>query len=284
MAIKFSENQVNLARKKYYGKLYFNHNLNFPKIIINKILIHIFRTKILIQNFKRKIFSFFIRIFKKRNENFDQLDFKLNLNESDLDKLSSKLEKNNFIFIENFFNDISYKQVLKYWPNINFFSQSSNILKSYSTGFSDMSDKKFNYYLGLKNLFTFIKSPDFERLINKLLKFENKKYFNYSIGLSMVGDNSYLAPHIDGVQTEKSKTYNFIFFIDGNNDNPLLSGGTGLYSDNNFEKPIFVPTTLKNSVLIYNSTSEFYHGFNFTNLNKKIYRKTINFQFFPKDQ
>ena len=41
-------------------------------------------------------------------------------------------------------------------------------------------------------------------------------------------NNSYLAPHIDGVQTEKSKTYNFIFFI-GNNSNPSLSGGTGLY-------------------------------------------------------
>ena len=98
----------------------------------------------------------------------------------------------------------------------------------------------------------------------------------------MVGNNSYLAPHIDGVQTEKSKTYNFIFFIDGNNSNPSLSGGTGLYSDNNFEKPIFIPTTLKNSVLIYNSTSEFYHGFNFTILDKKTFRKTINFQFFLK--
>ena len=29
----------------------------------------------------------------------------------------------------------------------------------------------------------------------------------------MVGNNSYLAPHIDGVQTEKSKTYNFIFLL-----------------------------------------------------------------------
>ena len=283
MAIKFSEKQVNLARKKYYGKFYFNHDLNFFKVIINKILIYIFKIKILVKNFKRKIFSIFIKVFKKRSEKFDQIDFKLNLKQSDLDQYSSKLEKNNFIFIENFFEDRSYKQILKYWPNINFFSQSSNILKSYSTGFSDMSDKKFNYFIGVKDLFKFIKSSEFEKSINELLKFEKKKYFNYSIGLSMVGNNSYLAPHIDGVQTEKSKTYNFIFFIDGNNSNPSLSGGTGLYSDNNFEKPIFIPTTLKNSVLIYNSTSEFYHGFNFTILDKKTFRKTINFQFFPKD-
>ena len=121
MAIKFSEKQVNLARKKYYGKFYFNHDLNFFKVIINKILIHIFKIKILVKNFKRKIFSIFIKVFKKRSEKFDQIDFKLNLKQSDLDQYSAKLKKNNFIFIENFFEDRSYKQILKYWPNINFF-------------------------------------------------------------------------------------------------------------------------------------------------------------------
>ena len=54
----------------------------------------------------------------------------------------------------------------------------------------------------------------------------------------MVGNNSFLAPHIDGVQATGSKVYNFIFFIDGNDSDPSLSGGTGLYLDNDFKKPI----------------------------------------------
>ena len=160
MAIKFSEIHVNLARERYYGKIYFNHNLNLFKAIINKILIYNFKIKILITNFKKSIFSFFIKIIKKRNEKFNQIDFKLNLNNLNLEHLSSKLKENNYIFIENFFNDDSNKHILKYWLNINFFSQSSNILKSYSTGFGDLSNKNFNYYVGIKKLFTFIKSSE----------------------------------------------------------------------------------------------------------------------------
>ena len=43
-----------------------------------------------------------------------------------------------------------------------------------------------------------------------------------------------------------------------------------------------VYSALKNSVLIYSSTNDFYHGFQFTKLPKNIYRKTVNFQFYPK--
>ena len=280
MSIKFSENQINLARKRYYGKFYFNNNLTFIKILINKILILFFNLRIITINFKRKIFSFFIKIFRKLIKNPKKINCQLNIKQSDLTKYSLDLEKNHFTFINDFFTDSSHKSLLENWPNINFFSQSSNILKFYSRGFT-----KFNNFDNqeLKKIFLFLKSSEFEKFINQLLQFEMKDYYNYSIGLSLAGNNSYLVPHIDGLQNTKSKTYNFIFFIDGNDSDPSLSGATGLYSDNNFEKPFFIPSTMKNSVLIYNSTSEFYHGFNFTRLQKKIYRKTINFQFFPKE-
>ena len=54
---------------------------------------------------------------------------------------------------------------------------------------------------------------------------------------------------------------NVIYFLLAGGANPENSGGTGIYKDNKFEKPIFVPNTLLNSALIYNSTQEFYHGF-----------------------
>ena len=61
MAIKISETQLNLARKKYYGKFYFTNDLTFIKVLINKILISYLKFKISIVNLKRKIFSFFIK-------------------------------------------------------------------------------------------------------------------------------------------------------------------------------------------------------------------------------
>lgn len=279
MSVKFSENQINLARKKYYGKLYFNDNLNIIKIIINKFLIILFKIRVLGINTKRKIFSFVLKIFGGKLKNLHKIECELNVNQSDLNRYSSDLEKKNYTFINNFLTDSSYKSLLKSWPKIDFFSQSSNILKFYSVGFKDINSFDNQE---LKKIFLFIKSPEFEQFINQLLKFENENYYNYSIGLTMAGDNSFLVPHIDGVQKTNSKTYNFIFFVDGNDSNPSLSGGTSLYLDNDFKKPFFTPSTLKNSVLVYNSTSEFYHGFNFTSLQKNIYRKTINFQFYPK--
>ena len=280
MSIKFSENQINLARKRYYGKLYFNDNLNLIKVLINKVLIILFKVRVFAINIKRKIFSFFIRIFGNQVKSPYKIECQLNINQSDLVKYSLDLEKKNFTFINDFFTDSSYKSLLKCWPKIDFFSQSSNILKFYSFGFKDINNFDNEE---LKKIFLFIKSSELEKFVNQLLQFEKENYYNYSIGLTMAGDNSYLVPHIDGVQKTKSKTYNFIFFIDGNDSNPSLSGGTGLYLDNDFKKPFFIPPTLKNSVLVYNSTAEFYHGFNFTNLQKNIYRKTINFQFFPKE-
>ena len=97
----------------------------------------------------------------------------------------------------------------------------------------------------------------------------------------MAGNNSYLVPHIDGVKSRLKKAYNFIFFLDGNDQNVSLSGATGIYKDNEFNKPLLIPSTLKNSLLIYKSTENFYHGFPLTKMPKNIYRKTINFQFLP---
>ena len=77
MSVKFSENQINLARKKYYGKLYFNDNLNIIKIIINKILILFFKTKVFTINIKRKIFSFFLNSLRVNLKVFTKLNVNL---------------------------------------------------------------------------------------------------------------------------------------------------------------------------------------------------------------
>ena len=98
----------------------------------------------------------------------------------------------------------------------------------------------------------------------------------------MAPNDSYLIPHVDGIGKYLNSAYNFIYFLDGNNKNTALSGATGIYKDNNFKEPLIIPSTLKNSLLIYESTEIFYHGFDFTKMPNDVYRKTVNFQFVQK--
>ena len=71
----------------------------------------------------------------------------------------------------------------------------------------------------LKNFYSFLQSVKFENFINEFFQFENLKFYNYSINSSMAGDNSFLIPHIDGVMKKKECCYNFICFVDGNQEN-----------------------------------------------------------------
>lgn len=40
------------------------------------------------------------------------------------------------------------------------------------------------------------------------------------------------------------------------------AGGTGIYKDNQFSNKIFEPSNLCNSLLIYKTDKDFFHGFN----------------------
>ena len=56
--------------------------------------------------------------------------------------------------------------------------------------------------------------------------------------------------------------FNFIYFVDGYENNLSSGGATGIYQDNEFKNPLLMPKTIKNSILIYNTKStNFYHGF-----------------------
>lgn len=279
MATLFSENQVNFARKTYYGKFYFvSKNLNIFMKVINKFLIYLLNFKVFLINLKR----YFLRNFIKKSflNKDDTIDIILSIKNTEIKKFSKKLKDEKYVFVENFIDDKSYNLILNKWPDINFFKQQNKIIKYYSTGFwfidgkfLESDQKKFKE---LEKLYYFINSSSFNSFVNNLLEFENLKFRNCTIKSSMAGNNSYLAPHIDGYI---ENTYNFIYFVDGNDDDLNFSGATGIYEDNNFQKPIFIPTTLKNSLLIYKTTEQFYHGFKLTKLPKNFYRKTVNFEF-----
>ena len=91
--------------------------------------------------------------------------------------------------------------------------------------------------------------------------------------------DSYLIPHKDKVNfnNEIDGSFNVSFFIDGENNFPEKSGALGLYEDNYFGKSIFIPKNLKNTLLIYDTKKNFFHGF--SRIKEGGYRKTINMAF-----
>ena len=66
---------------------------------------------------------------------------------------------------------------------------------------------------------------------------------------------------------------NFIYFVDGIDNDPISSGATGFIKITNL-KNHFYSKTIKNSCLVYNSFNH-YHGFNF--MKKNYFRKAIIF-------
>lgn len=289
MAINFSENEINYARKKFYGKLYIiRPNLSFFDKIINKILIYIFRLKISLVNFKRHIFKS-VSSNKKLNTNYNSFNFVYNLDDNAIEKTSNDLKFKNFTFVENFLSPESYKFLLNNWPDINYFKHHNEIIKCFSSGFRhkkgtsiEKTFSKSRDLIVLKSFYEYLLSKEFSKFYNRLVNFEKKNYELCAISSKMATKNSYLIPHIDGVfKYEKTRDYNFIYFLDGYDENPELGGATGFYKDNEFKSPIFIPHTIRNSLVIYNQTHEFYHGFKTIDCPKGIYRKTVGFQIKP---
>ena len=288
MAVNFSENQLNFARKKFYGKLYVTKtNLNFFDKLLNKILILIYQLKFNLVNIKRKICR--LSIFQlKKNSNEKNINFSLNLDEVSIQKHSEDLKRKNFTFIKNFLSKETYEYILKNWPSINYFDHNKKIIKHYNTRRIWSTEKKFSELKDPYNLrlyFEFMLSNEFKKFYQSLIKFEQKQYEIRAISSAMATRGSYLIPHIDGVikNTAGKKHYNFIYFLDGFDENPIVGGGTGFYKDNEFKLPIFIPSTIKNSLIIYNQCEDFYHGFRLIECPKNIVRKSINFQIEEKE-
>ena len=266
---------------------------NFKNILIKKIF-KVLLTKIIsiyrvIISFIEKLFLKLFLTFMKSNNSKSSV---ITIKNIDFENKSEELKKNGWCYIENFLDDDSYENIKKNWPKDIFFKFKNNPIKFYYIGLEYLSflpekyldyDKKIiSLYPYLRDYYNYILSNELSVFINKLVN-DKLNFECHSIACSSAWPKSFLAPHIDTISIDNdiNKTLNCIHFIDGNNDDVEFSGATGIYEDNEFKKKIFIPKSLKNSLLIYNSKKNFYHGFDI--MKKKNYRKSVMFQFFKKD-
>jgi len=197
-------------------------------------------------------------------------------------------EKNSYCFIEYPLDDFFYKKIKNNFPPKIFFSPMKTIDKQYNFGFKWVKDKEsiirdYELFNEIKSFFQFLKSVFFEELINNLCN-DGQKRSLYSFTLTIAGKNSILFPHKDSIANldegstieKKNTALNLIFFIKGKKSGSNI-GATGIYEDNLFLKPIFIPNNINNSLLIYKSDANFYHGFNKMESNSE--RFTVNAQY-----
>ena len=281
MAINLSKEKIIFAYQNIFGSLYpsslENNFLDKIRVKICKILLFFLIYILNLKNYFQRIFT-----FKARIENQKLQNIKLNFSQEN----SKNLLQNGWCFIENFCDEKNYHLIRDNFPKNYFFDYKPTTIKYYGRGFRSLKKsrpKLIENFLNLKEFYEFLNGEMADKLFSEFLNDDNKNYSCYSITGSYLKKNNFLIPHQDGIAS-KSNTkmiYNFIYFIDGNNEDYEHSGATGIYEDNEFKKPVFVPKNLKNTCLVYNSTDNFFHGFK--SLKKSGFRKALTFQFFHKE-
>lgn len=280
MAIEVSNNQVVQSYKNIFGNIYPSKNNTFLKKLVIKILQKIFPIIVFFINLKRRLVISFI----KEKNNSVKIDKKIEINLPD--ENLKNIQSEGWCFIKNFLDEESYKMMIDSWPNKNFFKLRSKSIKYFSTGFyckNKSMPLNLENYKFLKLFYNYLNGQEAESIISNFLGDKKQNFTCYSIASSISEKNNYLAPHRDGIASKNmgNKVYNFIYFVDGNNEIAEYSGATGIYQDNEFKNPIFIPKNLRNTCLVYDSTDRFFHGFK--TMSNSGYRKVITFQFFHKD-
>ena len=293
MGTLYSDTLILDAKIKVYGKLYIRKKkLNFFEKYFNYSLAAFFIFKTILINVRRKIYRAYEIILFRRLYIHNHINFKVILNDQQIKKISKDLRSNNFVYVENFLSEDSWKYLTNAWPNINHFNLIKKITKYYSAEFSCRDQKslenifkKYPNTFGLRKFYEFLFSDKFSIFYKKLVSFEKNNYELCSILSTMAPNKSHLLPHVDGISKKSNieNPYNFLYFIDGYDKNPSQGGATGIYKDNEFKHPIPVPKSLKNTLLIYNSSTDFFHGFQTIKCPNDIFRKTVNFQLLPKN-
>jgi hypothetical protein len=189
---------------------------------------------------------------------------------------SVALDRDGYVFIENFLTDSDYGILKDNWPKNRYF-----------TPVTPNEDHKTSD----KGLYCQHEKPGFDvgrnPVIYGLYKMFMSKNFRDEVTV-LCGDdvarvpyhllvqNSFwgsgLAPHRDSHDDVLKSKINFIYFVESNGSG-WDAGGTAILKSNDFTKPIFIPFNLNNSCLFYYSESELFHGFPMIKFGK--YRKNV---------
>ena len=150
--------------------------------------------------------------------------------------------------------------MIEQWPPDRYFEPIKYVTKSYDTGFAWSDSREDPPYLdefpGYKAAYDFLRSDEFCRRVDEVVG-DGVERHCYQLLMTRSYWGSSIIPHLDSANVQHS--VNFVIFINGSGG--PRGGGLGIWADNEFQNPIFVPENLQKNCIFYDMHEEFYHGF-----------------------
>lgn len=189
-----------------------------------------------------------------------------------------------YAYLENALPSSCYESLVVQFPPRKFFDPFYDLTKTYDWGFVWNRGKPDPEYLdlfpALKAMYDYVRSNEFCQKVTEMCGDDVERQC-YSIDTTFARSGAYLTPHQDAVIEDGrgSAFVNFIYFVTGNGE-PFTCGGTSISSDAEMNKLLFVPNTLNNSMVMYKSQENIWHGFR--PIGKGQCRRAIIFQYCSK--
>ncbi len=210
------------------------------------------------------------------------------------DSMKEHYQKKGYAFCEDVFNIPFHKEIIDHWPSKVYFNPPSSRDKFFNTGFgmspskegvSSFKDydypwqgrKYFHKDFWYNRLLKYFLSPQFEKRVSMVA---GKSMCFARSALTLAEPGSQIPLHFDEVKKDGAREDDMtcIFFINGVNE--LESGHLSIVNDNNWQDIVFQPKNLINSLLIFNPSKDFYHGFK--KIDRRKFRWAFTCSFFPK--
>jgi len=186
-----------------------------------------------------------------------------NLNSATAFEIEGDFRRNGWAYIPEFFDNSTHQQLLLAWPELAWFEPPrTSFEKSYDTFGGWTAHRKSRTDLidpFVYSIFELLFAESTAQLVTDMAR-DNTKRVAANASMSWARIGSYLLPHRDSNSEGDGSWINFIIFVDGATP-PLQSGGTSFFKTNRYDQPIFVPRTLRNSAVVYDTRGSFYHGF-----------------------
>lgn len=176
------------------------------------------------------------------------------------------LDRGLWHYLESPFTADSLQSIKSNWPSINCFTPSRDYTKTYDRfGMYDYKNG-IRKQLGLSSelaseLVSCLKDARWIDYL-KLLRAQTYDLQLANMGLAWSRSGSYLLPHKDSVgKLGDGSWLNVIFIINSFGSDQTRVGRTSFYFDNTYSKLAFAPDRASNCAIIYDTTSDIYHGF-----------------------
>ena len=198
-----------------------------------------------------------------------------------IDRAAIDFQEKSYAYLENALSEKNYQELVSQFPKRRYFDPFYDMTKTYDWGFvwnRGNSDPQYLHkFPALQAMYDHVRSEEFCKMVTKLCG-DGIQRECYSVDTTYARSGAYLTPHQDAVIEDNagSAFVNFIYFVSGNGD-PFTGGGTSFSSDAEMKNLLLVPSTLNNSIVMYRSQKDIWHGFR--PLGKGQTRQAVIFQY-----